>query len=393
MAEEEFWSAWADRGVDTMKSALGLEESRIFFEEWFAADFVPGTGGTLMDRFLAREGDRLRTGERRYLERMHGSHLRPYEVVRVRPEEGLDLRDLWTRDTIRVAERRGTRQLVRFDVLCARIVLGPTGEPVIDWLPYLLPVAAAEPLLKSLRRMHRAYKKQVPHDTLGAFFKSVGMVFHYAWLDHVALRALPHMVTAEGDDFVFARVIFDVRDMTRMTAALEGCLDLERQDNGRYAWSERGEERRRGLGTFVVEAARLVFETTSKPRAERGRQFVEELGGDAARFRATEYEGVERAMKRMERKPVRATDEIPADVQARLTGQFYEQHYRAWPDTPLPALGGRTPREAALLKSVRPRLVALLKQFETGAERDRRAGRPAYDFGWMWGELGMERPE
>jgi hypothetical protein len=26
------------------------------------------------------------------------------------------------------------------------------------------------------------------------------------------------------------------------------------------------------------------------------------------------------------------------------------------------------------------------------AERDRRAGRPAYDFGWMWGELGLERP-
>jgi hypothetical protein len=29
---------------------------------------------------------------------------------------------------------------------------------------------------------------------------------------------------------------------------------------------------------------------------------------------------------------------------------------------------------------------------ESHAARERLAGRPAYDFGWMWGELGLERP-
>lgn len=57
-----------------------------------------------------------------------------------------------------------------------------------------------------------------------------------------------------------------------------------------------------------------------------------------------------------------------------------------------PALGHRTPRQAAGLKSSRPRLISLLKEMEVMAERDRRAGRQAYDFTWMRAELGLERP-
>jgi hypothetical protein len=41
---------------------------------------------------------------------------------------------------------------------------------------------------------------------------------------------------------------------------------------------------------------------------------------------------------------------------------------------------------------MRPGLVALLKEFENNSERLRREGRPAYDFGWMWEELGLGRP-
>jgi hypothetical protein len=83
--------------------------------------------------------------------------------------------------------------------------------------------------------------------------------------------------------------------------------------------------------------------------------------------------------------------EIPPEVQAEVLGRFYEEHYRKWLDQPVPALGDRTPRHAAKLKTVRPKLITLLKDFESRAERQRRAGEPAYDFGWMWKELGLAR--
>jgi hypothetical protein len=37
-------------------------------------------------------------------------------------------------------------------------------------------------------------------------------------------------------------------------------------------------------------------------------------------------------------------------------------------------------------------VISLLKAMENMAERQRRDGRTAYDFGWMWAALGLERP-
>jgi hypothetical protein len=152
-----------------------------------------------------------------------------------------------------------------------------------------------------------------------------------------------------------------------------------------------GEEPRRSLGTVVPEGRRLVFEATSRPRAERGRAMIEALAGGAVVYRATRCEVVGQALKRPPN-PAAKPLEIPPAVEAKLLGDFYEQHYRGWLDEPLPALGGRTPRQAAGLKSVRRKVISLLKTMENMAERQRRDGRPAYDFGWMWAELGLPRP-
>lgn len=157
-------------------------------------------------------------------------------------------------------------------------------------------------------------------------------------------------------------------------------------------WPPEGDTTRRGLGTIVVGRGRLTLETTSKARAERGRRLLEDAAGSAVKFRATRYEAVERAVERARARPRPKDPAIPPEVQAEFAREFMERHYRTWPDQPLPALGNRTPRQAAALKSARPRLISLLKEMEVFAERDRRAGRPAYDFTWMWAELGLVRP-
>src|SRR5262249_51675242 len=135
-AERRFWGG-----------ALGLipaderpevtEQGEAFFQDWFTTDFRLESGLTLVELFLERAGRRLRTGERRYLERARLTHLRPYEVVGVRLDEGLDLLDLWAGKRIRVQERLATRQVVQWDVLGARVMLGPAGIPLLDGVPYL----------------------------------------------------------------------------------------------------------------------------------------------------------------------------------------------------------------------------------------------------------------
>ncbi len=142
-AQEDFWVGWmARRSEDELKEAMRLEQSGTAYLEWFVFDFRLPRGRTVTEEFLARERGRLRSGEISYLERMRLSHWRLYEVARVRHEEGLDLVDLWTRERLRVQERLATRQLIQWDLVAARVVLGPAGVPVLDGVPYLYPAMA-----------------------------------------------------------------------------------------------------------------------------------------------------------------------------------------------------------------------------------------------------------
>jgi hypothetical protein len=365
------------------------EESALFFEDWLLCDFHLRPGRTAVDLYLERERARLRSGELRYLERVRYAHLRPYEVTAVRPGEGLDLFDLWARRRLQVREHAGTQQIVAWDILAARVMLGGEGVPVIEGAAYLFGQEAREPIVKELKRGHRRLKRAFPDLGDPDFFRRMARSFYILWLVHARLLARPQAATVEGDPLVLARVVFDVRDPATLAAALAGRADLARQDNGSYAWLEDGgpADFRRSLGTLVLQGKRLVFEVISRSRAERGRAMVEALAGSAVTHRATSYEDVDQALARHRARPRRQTraPAAPPEVEAQVVGQFLEQHYRSWIAEPLPALDGLTPREAAALDSARPKLVSLLKSMESMSERQRRAGESAYDFGWMLG--------
>ena len=338
-AEVTFWGKRLEGMTPAeAREAMDFEQSRVGFHEWLVFDCPLHGGGTIVERFLARAGGGLRSGERRYLERMRLSHLRPYEVQAVRRDEGLDLLDLWANKRVRVCERLATRQLVQWDILAARVILGPEGNPVLDGSPYLYPPRGKELILRFLRRLGRSLRGKLPRADEATFFKSIGMAFHDLWLELAARRPPPTLVTAERDEVV-----------------------------------------------------PLVLETASRQRAERGRALLEAAAGPAVAYRATSSESVPRALERRPARRARSEDDVPPEAAAEIVQAFYERHYRAWLDEPLPALDGRTPREAANLKSARPKVIALLKDMENLSARERLEGRPAYDFGWMWGQLGLER--
>jgi SEC-C motif len=391
---ELFWAGRLDRdpGASRREELEADEQCVAAFLHWLLLDEGQEPDSrTIADRFVAEQGGRLTPGERTYLDRMRASCLRLYEVVEVRPDEGLALKDLWTDQVVQVRERSATRQLARWDLMAVRVIEGPHGWPELEGIPYPYPPDSKGDLMAAFRRHYARLKSELPPDDSAAFFKRIGMVFHHLWVDHVAAPPVPQIVTAEGDPLTFAKVVFDVVDEAAVQAALRGHPALERQDDGSYVWLEDAEGHRRGLGTLVPTPKQLVVEATSRARAERGRAFVEDLIGDAVRFKATLYESLEAALARPPARR-RKEDEVPPEVERELVTRFYEEHYRKWLDEPIPALGGRTPRHAARLKTVRPKLVDLLKGLENRMEHDRRAGRPAVDVEWMWDELGIQRP-
>jgi Protein of unknown function (DUF2384) len=137
----------------------------------------------------------------------------------------------------------------------------------------------------------------------------------------------------------------------------------------------------------------LRFSTNSVARKERGIEMLKAALGDLIGTALTSVSSVEQALNRArESVPTKkhAKDDVPPDVVAAVLRQFYDQHYRAWMDSPIPALDGQSPKQAVCTKRGKDDVVALLKTMENmEARRGRESGEPTYDFGWLWRELGL----
>ncbi len=120
-----------------------------------------------------REAKKLSTGERNFLEGLRGSHLRLYEILEVRIDQGFELRDLWDDRRLYVRERAATRQIVVWDLVVARIGPGGDGETVFETLPYLFPVADKDDLLKGFRKAHQIFTQEFPDKSISDFFRKI----------------------------------------------------------------------------------------------------------------------------------------------------------------------------------------------------------------------------
>ena len=91
-----FWGDWLSATPDPrMREIMASESVEIAYNSWFAFDFDCGGGRRMLEIFLENKGRELRSGELRYLQSMRDSHLRLYEILEVKPDHGVQVRDLW----------------------------------------------------------------------------------------------------------------------------------------------------------------------------------------------------------------------------------------------------------------------------------------------------------
>ena len=175
---------------------------------------------------------------------------------------------------------------------------------------------------------------------------------------------------------------------------------LTRVDDHAWKWS--GASASGGvvlLASFELGSAVLTLEANSVERGARGRELVERLAGAAIGHRGTTHEDLRRqVVERVRAHALQQDDEarspalaaLDPDLEEALVLQHQATHYRSWVDEPVPALDGQTPRAAARLGRLRPRVEDLIHGLEGMYERALKDGRPAYDPSWMWAELGLE---
>ena len=152
------------------------------------------------------------------------------------------------------------------------------------------------------------------------------------------------------------------------------------------------------LGTIEIVDDELLLHCNSAARADRGRALIEAMLpgflGDAVESHSTLAEIQQTAAHRTNEPLTEDAGNPEIEEKARIEAEYLDRHYRSWLDHPLPALDGNTPRYAVETENGRAKVKALLKYMENGeSRRTRGTANIPYDFGWMWRDLGLGRPD
>jgi len=90
-----------------------------------------------------------------------------------------------------------------------------------------------------------------------------------------------------------------------------------------------------------------------------------------------------------EPQPRRHEEPVPLGVQQQVAQSFFTDYYRKFLDAPIPALHGKTPRQAAKDPVMRAELIELMKLHLQNMEQSNREKGLRIDISWVVDELGL----
>jgi hypothetical protein len=153
------------------------------------------------------------------------------------------------------------------------------------------------------------------------------------------------------------------------------------------------------LGYFAIHQTSLHVSVNSKERSERIAAEIERRLGNSARHCETKHRTMEQTMDEdgddvsMENFQAEVAS-ITEDPQAlAYMKDILQDHWQGWIDEKLPALGGKTPRQAARTADGREALEAILLEAHRPLSDDPLLGQLAFDpLQEVRRKLGLDRP-
>ncbi|MCL5966007.1 MAG: hypothetical protein M1550_02125 [Deltaproteobacteria bacterium] len=365
--------------------------------EWLVSDAILDVEGKrvrAVELVLGPGGPLLPAQGKEWLKAIGENPLGLYEVQDAAPGEGFELKDLLRNNapTVKVTERTASRGLVKWDIFGARLARRGDGHVLTGAIYPLDRRRALECLEEILDEL--AHEKTADDDI---YREIVGTTIADYWLaQFMETPRLPQVVHASTGDPVSLTVDhYTVTDWEAIAAILSAQPDVDGNiDEGWIRFEPTKDRMRRSRASLTKKSPDTleVFCPTVK-LADEARQWLGKIAGTAIRFKAREIVDP-MSPKAMEaaRKKSPAGPEIPPELKAQVEREFLRRHYERWPDEPVPALGGKTPKAAVRTKKGRQAVIELLKDFEIHeARKASREGGEPFDFGFLWKRLGLEK--
>ncbi len=306
------------------------------------------------------------------------------------PGQGIVLRDLLRRFTVRVRERKASTIVEPGWVLLTKARRQPDGTPVLDMplLPFDHGMRAVVDEWLARRRLDAQASPVDPRPALAELFR--------LWqLTMAARRTQPQQFEfTNGDGERLEPCAATLRgDGKRLRAWLECAPDWQRDDaaDGRsgaahWMWFQVDENGwRHALGHLAIAADRFELRVDSRALLDRAvallRAAVDAERIDVKALATVAGAARDPASRQSPGRALPAADDVPQDVKDHVLKATFDRHYRAWLDAPLPAFGGLSPRTLAQRD---PAAVAQM------VWRICHTPGVTYDGRWLYAELGLQ---
>jgi len=359
---------------------------------------------------LGREGPYLTPDQRDWIAQLRARPLRLYRVTDVQPEAGMTLLDELDPQAAPqpVREMSGSRTARAGMLLGARIMEVVTGAGTdrhLELSGAIYPfskLAEATVLAKARQTLAGAAELKFHVDNQRDLLE---LAIASAWLDQwLEPAALPQIQDAStGDPLLLVTDHYRVLDAAALAASMASQPDVS--GDAPQGWQrlvEGSDGAQRSLSTVNPGRStdRVELFHRTQRLADAGRAWFEGVAGAAVQHLTREITDPAGQFSRAGggnagRTPGASsgsTPDLPPEVIAQAIEQVLHRHYAKWADETIPALEGRTPRQAIRTPAGLERVKGLLREYEDSERRQATAqGRPAVSYQFLWDALEISR--
>ena len=368
--------------------------------EWLLAEgsiAVKGAQRNVADLLLGPGGPAFTPGQRSWIEQLRRQPLRLYDITEVLPGVGMRLCDALDTEAapVMVYEKSGSEHAQVGNLIGVRI-MEVDGHHEISGSAYAFSRLMNASLLAELHAVvddAAVQGERLPH--------MLSAIIRRRWIAQYARPLpLPTLIDSHsGDPILLITDHYRVNNWDDLAAALETQSDID--GDRASGWARLfdcadGQTRQSVSINLGKSEDRIEVFYKTQNYADQGRPWFEALAEKSVEFAGRVLSDPRSAMKNPPAgkpgSPVTTVPNLPPEALAEAVEQVLRRTYANWSDEPIPALGGKTPRQAIATATGRERVRGLLRSYEDGEKvQAAQQGRREISYTFLWEALGLDR--
>jgi hypothetical protein len=398
--DDQLFGGLSDEEADRLRNLdpETLQSIEINLMEWLLAEgdiLAHGTRKPVVDCLLGPGGPLFTIDERFFIEQLAARSLHLYIVTDTVPGRQITLCDALDarKRPILVQEKSGSQTLKAGTYLGCR-VLNLDGHFELSGAVYPFSQLMGPDAVKYIKSGLKDFKN---HPEEASAF--IGLALQRKWLEQYVLpMTMPTMMEAySGEPILLITDHYRVEDWEKLVKILDRQKDVEGDRTSgwaRFIDCEDGE--RRSLAAINIEPApnRISIFYKTRNYADQGRVWFDALTGGAVKFlmqEISDLQGATAGKSPANRKPREIVQEdLPPELITEAITKALHRAYANWADEPIPALNGKSPKQAMKTPAGSERVKGLIRSYEAN-EREQAAqqNRAPASFNFLWQAIGV----